>query len=85
MKTGMDQHVPPSSCTNCSKPLDGATSVGAEDGVPDPGDVTVCIYCGHIMAFDEDLYLRDLTAAEQIDVAGDERILAAQWARKQSE
>lgn len=84
MKLGKNRHIPSSPCTNCGKQLDGATSVDC-DAPPDPGDMTVCIYCGHLMAFNEDLQLRDLTPAEQINVAGDERILAIQGARKKTE
>jgi hypothetical protein len=62
--------------------MDGASGIVVEeDTAPDPGDVTVCIYCGHIMAYDDDLGLRELTPVEQLNIAGDERILAIQRAR----
>jgi len=48
---------------------------------PGPGDITVCIMCGHVMGFCSDLTLRDLTSEEQVQVAGDPRILAVQRAR----
>jgi hypothetical protein len=48
---------------------------------PKPGDITICISCGHLMGFKEDMSLRDLTDAEMLHVAGDERILAVQRAR----
>jgi hypothetical protein len=38
------------------------------------------MYCGHVMAFGDDLMLRDLTEQEMHEVAGDERILAVQLA-----
>jgi hypothetical protein len=47
---------------------------------PRPGDVTICIECGHIMAFDGDLGMRPLTDAEMIAVAGDRNIIMAQRA-----
>jgi len=53
-----------------------------EDDKPASGDVTVCLYCGHIMAFAEDLSLRELTNEEAREVAGDKRILAIQRARR---
>jgi hypothetical protein len=55
-----------------------------EDAVPRPGDITLCLYCGHIMAFADDLTLRELNDEEAHDIAGDPRMLAAQWARRKS-
>jgi hypothetical protein len=81
MRLGKDRHTPRSRCLGCGRKIDGATYVGEEDQAPDPGDVTVCIYCGHIQAFDDDLKLRELTPVEQLDIAGDPRILAIQRAR----
>jgi hypothetical protein len=82
-----DVHIKPSVCTNCGKALDGATAV-TEGGpkrarrvMPDPGDVTICLACGHLMIFGDDLILRDPTPAEIVDVAGDRRLLAIQQAR----
>jgi hypothetical protein len=84
MKLGTDRHIPKSACTNCGKVLDGATCVGT-DAAPDPGDATICINCGHLMVFDAALGLRELTAEEIRQMAGDERILAVQRARGQLE
>jgi hypothetical protein len=81
MKLGPDTHVPKCRCTNCNKLVDGATSVGS-DAVPEPGDFTVCLYCGHIMAFSKKRRLRNLTGKEIIEVAGDERIILIQKARQ---
>lgn len=67
-----------SHCTDCGKPLDAAICVESETIIPTPGDITVCIGCGHIMAFDKDLELRNLNDAEIVKVAADERILTAQ-------
>jgi hypothetical protein len=80
VKFGQDHHMPSTTCPNCRKGVDGATSVDA-DAKPGPGDITVCLYCGHIMAFAADLSLRELTDDEMRKVAGDKRILAIQWAR----
>jgi len=65
-----------SCCTNCDKELDGASS--GENPGPDPDDITVCIYCDHVMAFDHQLKLRDLTEDEIAMVAGDPRIIEYQ-------
>jgi hypothetical protein len=73
--------VPVSRCVDCGSLLDVTTSVESESK-PTPGSVTVCLMCGHIAAFADDLTLRELTREEQINVAGDPRILAIQRARK---
>lgn len=63
--------------------MDGAAVVGDTGEIhPSPGDITVCMYCGHLMAFDRKLRFRQLTDAEMIEVAGDERIIAVSKARK---
>ena len=69
--------LPGCACINCHKLVDGATSVDREQS-PTPGDMTVCVYCGHLMAFDDNLMLRELTDAEIVECAGDPRILLAQ-------
>ena len=51
-----------SRCTGCGASLDAAT---ASRATPRAGDVTVCFYCGHVLAFADDLSLRPLTAAER--------------------
>jgi len=71
-----------SACLNCGKVCDGATAVGIEGAVqPSSDDVTICIYCGHLMAFDANLHFRELTGEEMLEVAADERILAVSRAR----
>jgi hypothetical protein len=80
MKLGVDSRVPPSACLSCGALNDAATGVN-NDARPSPGDVTVCLYCGHIMVFSDDLLMRNPTAAEIHQIAGDPRILMVQRAR----
>jgi hypothetical protein len=80
MKIGDNTRMVLSACTACGKLCDGATGVGC-DGGPGPGDWTICFYCGHLMAFADDLTLRNLSDAEMVEVAGDPRIIAVQRAR----
>ena len=68
-------------CLECGVLLDGACVVNNETRKPEPGDVSVCIRCGHIMAFGDDMQLRQLNDAEARAVAGDPVILAIQLAR----
>jgi hypothetical protein len=69
-------------CLNCDKEFDMATCIGETGQVkPSPGDITMCLYCGHVMAFDEDLSPVELDDEQMHDIAGDKRILALQQAR----
>jgi len=68
-------------CLDCGELLDGATAVES-DGSPQTGDVTICIYCGHIMVYDKKLNFREPNTEEARQIAGDPRILAIQRARK---
>ena len=83
MKLGHRSRVmPPSPCTACGTMLDRVRVVDDSKAIlPNPGDLTVCLSCGHLMGFCEDLSLRELTADEQLAAAGDKRILQIQWAR----
>jgi hypothetical protein len=80
MIVGKDHKMPKSHCTACGYEIDAATCVGV-DTRPKPDDITICIDCGHIMAFAKNLTLKDLTDSEIKEVAGDARIVAIQWAR----
>jgi hypothetical protein len=51
------------------------------DNRPDDGDLTICIRCGHIMAYTADLSMRELTDAEVVKAAGNQEILDIQRAR----
>ena len=65
-------------CLNCEKLLDGATAAVPDDAAkPSEGDLTICMYCSHLMAFDENLGLRALTDAEMVKTAGDPIVLLA--------
>lgn len=81
MKIGETTRVPTSRCLHCGRVNDAATPVD-DNATPEPGNITVCFVCGHIMAFDTEMKLRELTISEILEVAGDERILAVQRARK---
>lgn len=70
----------PLACLNCGKLLDRAMGVGTGTK-PEPGSVTMCLGCGHVQAYNEEMKFRELTDEEIVEVAGDKRLLAAQWAR----
>ena len=79
-RVGPSRQVPESPCPSCGKTMNAALSVDGGDH-PSPNDITLCLYCGHIMAFDERLHLRNLTDAEIKKAAGDPLILQVQRAR----
>lgn len=80
MILGKDCDVPESKCVDCGRKLNGAMSVDG-DHTPSPGDFSICMHCGHFMVFGENLDLRNPTDQEILDIAGDTRVLAIQWAR----
>ena len=65
----------PSPCTNCGAINDAATSVDLDGVNPSPGDFALCIDCGHIMAYDEQMQLRNLTDADVIEIAGNQKLV----------
>jgi len=75
-----ETRLSPNTCLACGGLLDAATGL-FEANRPSSGDITLCLQCGHIMAFTDNLGFRELTDAEAHAVAGDKRILAAQAAR----
>ena len=72
-----------SCCPCCGKLLDAATVAGAHEVRPEPGSITICLYCGHLMAFGDGLVLRELTGKEMHEVAGHPDILLIQRLRGQ--
>ena len=63
--------VPESTCVSCGKKMDASTCVSDESHHPEPGDITICFYCGEIQAFGEGLELRPLTEGEKEMVSSD--------------
>lgn len=83
IKVGPTTHYDHASCCpSCKRPL-GAATCATGDDKPSEGDITICFYCGHIMAFADDQgALRDLTDDEMLEIAGHPTILKIQEARK---
>lgn len=51
----------PSKCTACGKEVDAATATQGGDEGPTEGSLSICFYCQHVMMFDKDLQLQDLS------------------------
>lgn len=74
-----DYRVPMAHCLNCGHEIDGAYNPpvpGQEKSHrPEPGSITMCLYCGELMAFTDQLLLRELTPSEHVEVVRDHRPL----------
>ncbi len=57
---------PLAACPTCRRPIDAATSV-TTDACPEPGDFSVCVTCGEILRYREDLTVRKCEAPELDD------------------
>lgn len=57
-------------CLKCGQKLDAATPTRGMER-PEPGDITICLQCGHRMAFTRGMRLRELTKAERRESAND--------------
>lgn len=73
--------LPLHACLNCGRKLDACTSM--EGYKPDPGDPTICIDCGHLMVFNDDLTMREINDEEAYLFAADPKILQLQRALKE--
>jgi hypothetical protein len=70
-----------SRCTACGSKFDMAGTMNDPDSrAPQPGDVSICIDCQHVMIVGSDMHLRDPTAAEAYQIAGDSELLRYQRA-----
>jgi hypothetical protein len=67
-----------SKCPKCGEPHDMVTGPGQ----PERGDVSICLRCGHTMAFSKSLRLRELTKAERRKADNDPRITRLEAERR---
>ena len=79
MTIGQDNLVPECHCLACGERFNAAASVG-NDASPVEDDLTICVKCGHLMAFTKELLLRNLYPAEKDEAFSDPRVVAAQEA-----
>jgi len=73
--------VPENTCLSCGQKLDSAARIEGDAEKPEPGNCTICMHCGHLMAFADDMTLRELNDQEAYDLAGDPTILRFQHVR----
>lgn len=50
-------------CPHCKAKLDGASGIQDEDSnsIPGPGDLSICMYCGTILEYEEGFFLHIAT------------------------
>jgi hypothetical protein len=63
--------MPSSPCLHCGRILDGATNAPDQTGAPEPGALSVCVYCSAVTIFGDDLRLRPLTEGEVEELRAD--------------
>jgi hypothetical protein len=63
--------IPDSVCP-CGYRMTDCTNLHGGASDPEPGDISVCLNCGQILAFDSDLRLRKAIAAEVHELMSDE-------------
>jgi hypothetical protein len=80
MSKASTTETPAHSCTSCGHLLDAASNP-FDLRSPREGDISVCMYCGHLMAFNADMTRRNLTDEEMVEIAGDPQLLMIQHAR----
>lgn len=77
MFLGKDHLIRKNTCSICHHQLDGATQINGINK-PKPGDVSLCIECGNIAIFGNDLELRQPTSEENQVLQKDHIIISAQ-------
>ena len=48
-------------CPCCHAKLTGASGIQDETSVPEPGDLSICLYCGTILEYEEGFFLHVAT------------------------
>src|SRR5262245_58987466 len=81
MNMGPEHEMPAAICVNCGHNINGAFGITTDDNDsdvrPGTGDFTLCIVCGHLQVFAEDMSLREPTDEEKKEIAGAESLIAA--------
>jgi hypothetical protein len=84
LKLADPEHVTPHRCPKCGHDNDAATGIVKKNArnkiQPKPGDLALCFYCAHIMAYADDLSFRELTKDEERRAAHDIKVQMARMA-----
>lgn len=69
---------PGRACPACKREVDDDTNLNPTDARgPEPGDVSVCLYCAHLNIFTENLGLRSASKEEAHALLMDRRVRRA--------
>jgi hypothetical protein len=63
-------------CWHCDRPLDAARNIPGQEGMPEPGAVSLCFYCGAVAVFEEGNLLRPPTEDELDELRQDHEFMA---------
>lgn len=66
----MVTRTPECQCLHCGAKMNAAGSIEGHNS-PSPGSLALCIRCGAVMMYAEDLTLRGMTEEEMLDIASD--------------
>jgi ribosomal protein S27AE len=69
-------------CLRCGYTTTAAGEANGDMVVPSVGDLTMCLRCGHVMAFGVGLVFRELTADEALEVAADPYMIELERRRR---
>lgn len=70
----MPVRTPECRCLSCGHKFNSAASAGKK-GYPTPGDLTMCLNCGAVMIFADDLTVRAMTHQETDELLADTETL----------
>lgn len=74
VKAPFTGHVPLATCLSCGTRLDGATGIQDPRNRPSGGMLSICMYCGGLAMYQDDLSLRALTDDEMAELQADEKV-----------
>jgi len=72
---GATTRTPRNKCLNCGFWTEAASTPDGSAGAPTEGSLSVCIKCGAVMMFDQDLRLRGMTASEMDSLLADHELM----------
>lgn len=77
MFVGKDNLVRKNICSVCNGVLNSAAQVNGNE-MPDPGDISLCLECGNIAVFGDNLELRQPTWQESLEFEQDHELMSTQ-------
>lgn len=75
--------IPETVCPGCGHHNDAASHFFDENQRPKPGDTSLCLRCGHVMIFADDLTMRAPTEQEMNEISRDPEMRRLQAARSE--